>query len=160
MSQHWKLSRVRIFVWVLALFAGATACQTPEAPDFEGIQNFKVDVKGLSRAQVNGDAVFFNPNRQKIKIRQVDVSIFVEDQKVKDISREFDIIAMPNSQFTIPIDVSLSLGELNLNLLSTALSMLNGSKKQMRYEGHARVTVNGLPFRVPFKHEEEVELSL
>jgi len=133
---------------------------SPEAPDFNGIQNFKLDVKGLSSARVNGDAVFFNPNRQKIKIRQVDVSVFVEDQKVKDISREFDIIAMPKSEFIIPIDVTLSLKDLNLNLLSTAMSMLNGAKKKMRYEGHARVTVNGLPFRVPFKHEEEVELNL
>jgi len=160
MSQPWKRYNLRIFFWIVALLAVATACQTPVAPDFEGIQNFKVDVKGLSKAQVNGDAVFFNPNKQKIKIRQVDVSIFVEGQKVKDISREFDIIAQPNSKFVIPIDVSLALGELNLNLLSTALSMLNGSRKKMRYEGYARVTVNGLPFRVPFKHEEEVKLNL
>jgi len=160
MNQLCKQHSLKVSLWLMLLAISLVSCVSPEAPDFNGIQNFKLDVKGLSSARVNGDAVFFNPNRQKIKIRQVDVSVFVEDQKVKDISREFDIIAMPKSEFIIPIDVTLSLGDLNLNLLSTAMSMLNGAKKKMRYEGHARVTVNGLPFRVPFKHEEEVELNL
>lgn len=160
MNQLWKRYSTQISLWVLLLSVAMVSCKTPEAPDFEGIQNFKLNVQGLSSAQVKGDAVFFNPNKQKIKIRQVDVSVFVEDQRVKDISRQFDIIAMPNSEFVIPIDVTLSLGDLNMSMLSTALSMLKGGKKKMRYEGYARVTVNGLPFRVPFKHEEEVELNL
>lgn len=160
MNQLWKRYNGKIALWILTVAVMATACKAPEAPDFEGIKNFRVDVQGLSKARVNGDAVFFNPNKQKIKIRQVDVSVFVEDQKVKDISQEFDITAMPNSEFIVPIDVTLSLADLNMNLLSTALSMLNGAKKKMRFAGNARVTVNGLPFRVPFKHEEEVELNL
>jgi LEA14-like dessication related protein len=154
MNLHYKQ-----FFLVLALLALA-ACQRPEAPDFEGVENFRVDVKGLTKAQVNGDAVFFNPNRKKIKIRQIDLSVFVEGEKVKDISREFDIVALPDSEFIIPIDVTLSLSDLNQNLLNTAMSMLKGAKKKVRYEGQARVTVNGLPLRVPFTYEEDVRLNL
>ncbi|WKN32767.1 LEA type 2 family protein [Porifericola rhodea] len=146
-------------IWLVVMAIGMVACTTPEAPDFEGVKNFKIDVQGLSKAKINGDAVFFNPNKQKIKIRQVDVSVFVEGDKVKDLSQEFDITAMPNSEFVIPIDVTLSLSDLNMNLLSTALSMLNGAEKRIRYEGHARVTVNGLPFRVPFEHEDKVKIE-
>lgn len=160
MNQLWKQYSSKFFLWMMVLVVATTACTTPEAPDFEGVENFKIDVQGLSKAQINGDAVFFNPNKQKIKIRQVDVSVFVEGQKVKDISQEFDITAMPNSEFIVPIDVSLSLGDLNMNLLNTALSMLNGNKKKVRFEGKARVTVNGLPFRVPFEHEDEVKIEL
>jgi LEA14-like dessication related protein len=160
MNPLWKQYKLKFFLWITVLAVSATACTTPEAPDFEGVKNFKIDVQGLSKAQINGDAVFFNPNKQKIKIRQVDVSVFVEGEKVKDISQEFDITAMPNSEFIVPIDVSLSLADLNMNLLSTAMSMLNGAKKKVRYEGKARVTVNGLPFRVPFEHEDEVKIDL
>ncbi|WPP48536.1 LEA type 2 family protein [Catalinimonas niigatensis] len=160
MNPLWKQYSSKFFLWIMVLTVAATACTTPEAPDFNGVKNFKVDVQGLSKAQINGDAVFFNPNKQKIKIRQVDVSVFVEGDKVKDISQEFDITAMPNSEFIVPIDVSLSLADLNMNLLSTALSMLNGNKKKVRFEGKARVTVNGLPFRVPFEHEDEVKIEL
>lgn len=160
MNLLWKQYSNKFFLWIMVLMVTATACTTPEAPDFNGVKNFKVDVQGLSKAQINGDAVFFNPNKQKIKIRQVDVSVFVEGDKVKDISQEFDITAMPNSEFIVPIDVSLSLADLNMNLLSTALSMLNGNKKKVRFEGKARVTVNGLPFRVPFEHEDEVKIDL
>ncbi len=160
MNQLWKQYNGKFFVWMLILAVAASACSTPEAPNFEGIQNFKIDVQGLNNAKINGDAVFFNPNKQKIKLRQVDVTLFVEGNKVKDISQQFDITAMPNSKFVVPIDVSLSLADLNMNLLSTALSMLNGAKKKVRFEGKARVTVNGLPFRVPFEHEDEVKFDL
>ncbi|MFP4090062.1 MAG: hypothetical protein ACLFUB_17605 [Cyclobacteriaceae bacterium] len=157
MNPHFK----HIFFGIsLSLLLGFTACQRPNAPDFEGVENFKVNVIGLTKAQVNGDAVFFNPNKQKIKIRQIDLTVFVEGEKVKDISREFDIIALPNSEFIIPIDVAISLSELNANLLNSAMSMLRGAKRKVRYEGIARVTINGLPFRVPFKHEDEVSFNL
>ncbi|MDF9800062.1 LEA14-like dessication related protein [Catalinimonas alkaloidigena] len=160
MNQLWKQYSNKVTLWMMVLVIGTAACSTPEAPDFNGVKNFKIDVQGLSKAQINGDAVFFNPNKQKIKIRQVDVSVFVEGEKVKDISQEFDITAMPNSEFVVPIDVTLSLGDLNMNLLNTALSMLNGATKKVRYEGRARVTVNGLPFRVPFEHEDDVKIDL
>lgn len=138
----------------------AVACKAPEAPDFQGIRNMKVDVEGLSGARINGDAVFFNPNDRKITLKNVDVEISVEGKKVKDIAREFDIIAEPNSEVTVPIDVTLTLQDLNMNLLSTAMSMLNGEEKKVRYKGKARVKMYGFSFNVPFDYEDDVTISL
>ncbi|MGD1890400.1 MAG: LEA type 2 family protein [Cyclobacteriaceae bacterium] len=120
----------------------------------------KVNVEGLSRARLNGDAVFFNPNDRKITLKKVDVEVSVEGQKVKDISREFDITAEPNSEVTVPIDVTLTLEDLNMNLLSTAMSMLNGEEKKIRYKGKARVKMYGVSFSVPFDYEDDVNIAL
>ena len=148
--------------WILLLGVCmmAVACQAPEAPDFQGIKNMKVDVQGLSGARINGDAVFFNPNDRKITLKNVDVEISVEGKKVKDIAREFDITAEPNSEVTVPIDVTLTLQDLNMNLLSTAMSMLNGEEKKVRYKGKARVKMYGFSFNVPFDYEDDVTISL
>ncbi|MEQ9442351.1 MAG: LEA type 2 family protein [Cyclobacteriaceae bacterium] len=148
------------WIWVLGLWVMAVACKAPEAPDFQGIRNMKVDVEGLSGARINGDAVFFNPNDRKITLKNVDVEISVEGKKVKDIAREFDIIAEPNSEVTVPIDVTLTLQDLNMNLLSTAMSMLNGEEKKVRYKGKARVKMYGFSFNVPFDYEDDVTISL
>ncbi|MEM6845205.1 MAG: LEA type 2 family protein [Bacteroidota bacterium] len=147
--------------WVIAgLGLLLASCASPEAPDFKGIENLKVNVEGLSRARINGDAVFFNPNDRQITLKQVDVEVSVEGQKVKDISREYDITAQPNSEVKVPIDVTLTLEDLNMNLLSTAMSMLNGEEKKIRYKGKARVKMYGVSFSVPFDYEDDVNIVL
>lgn len=142
----------------LSLLLGS--CTKPEAPDFKGIKNLKVNVQGLNNARINGDAIFFNPNDRQITLKQVDVEVSVEGQKVKDISREYDITAEPNSDVSVPIDVTLSLKDLNMNLLSTAMSMLNGAEKKIRYKGKARVKMYGVSFSVPFDYEDDVNIAL
>ncbi len=151
---------LKSILWVLALCLSIVACKPPVAPEFEGVKNLKIDVEGLSGAHINGDAIFFNSNNKKIKIKGVDVEVSVDNKKVKDIAREYDITAMPNSQFTVPIDVTLSLKDLNMGLLSTAMSMLNGEEKRVRYKGKARVQVYGVSFNVPFDYEDEVTIKL
>ncbi len=136
------------------------SCTKPEAPDFKGIKNLKVNVQGLNSARINGDAIFFNPNDRQITLKQVDVEVSVEGQKVKDISRKYDITAEPNSDVAVPIDVTLSLEDLNMNLLSTAMSMLNGAEKKIRYKGKARVKMYGVSFSVPFDYEDDVNIAL
>ena len=144
---------------LMALLATG-ACNTPQAPDFRGVKNLKIDVQGVSGARINGDATFFNPNDRTVTLKGVDVEVSVENKKVKSIKREYDITAEPNSDFSVPIDVTLSLADLNLGLLSTALSMLNGDKKKVRYKGKARVQMYGITFNVPFDYEDEVDIQL
>ena len=137
MSQPWR--KYLNVVGLMALLA-ATACNAPQAPDFRGVKNLKIDVQGVSGARINGDAAFFNPNDRAVTLKGVDVEVSVENKKVKSIEREYDITAEPNSDFSVPIDVTISLADLNIGLLSTALSMLKGDKKKVRYRGKARST--------------------
>lgn len=160
MNQLWSNAKIRyVGMWV-GLCLIMLSCQPPVAPDFEGVKNLKIDVEGLSGAHINGDAVFFNPNNKKITLKGIDVEVSVDNQKVKDISREYDITALPNSQFVVPIDVTLALKDLNMGLLSTAMSMLNGEGKKVRYKGKARVQVYGVSFNVPFDYEDQVQIEL
>ena len=157
MNPRWLKSITYAVVICLGL---VSACSAPEAPDFQGVKNLKIDVQGLSGARINGDAKFFNPNSRSVTLKGVDVEVSVENKKVKNISREYDIRAEPNSAFTVPIDVTLSLADLNMGLLSTALSMINGDTKKVRYRGKAKVKMYGLTFNVPFDYEDEVDIDL
>ena len=157
MSQRWHKYLNGLGLIVLL---AVSACNAPQAPDFQGVRNLKIDVQGMSGARINGDAAFFNPNDRSVTLKGVNVEVSVENKKVKDIEREYDITAEPNSDFTVPIDVTISLADLNMGLLSTALSMLNGDKKKVRYKGKARVQMYGITFNVPFDYEDEVDIQL
>lgn len=36
------------WIWILGIWAMAVACKAPEAPDFQGIKNMKVEIQGLA----------------------------------------------------------------------------------------------------------------
>ena len=91
-----------------------SACNAPQAPDFQGVENLKIDVQGMSGARINGDAKFFNPNNKSVTLKGVNVAVSVENKMVKEIEREYDIRAEPNSNFSVPIDVTISLADLNM----------------------------------------------
>lgn len=160
MNLRYPNLNIIVMLWMLAFCFITVSCQPPAAPEFEGIKNLKIDVEGLAGARINGDAVFFNPNSKRMKIKGVNVDVSVDNKKVKNIEREYDITVMPNSQFIVPIDVTLSLQDLNMSLLNTAMSMLRGEKKNVRYKGEAKVQIHGFNFNVPFDYEDEVKVKL
>ncbi len=136
------------------------ACEQPEAPEFRNIANFKIDLVNQDTAKINADVVFFNPNSKKIEIKDVLVDVSVDDKQVTSLERNYNITAEPNQEFSIPLDIALSLKDLNMNLLSTAFSMLSGETKKVRYKGQAKVKVYGFNFNVPFDEEQEIKIKL
>lgn len=137
-----------------------TACSTPEAPEFKRIENLKINLVDQNTAKINADVVFFNPNARKLEIKNVDAALSVEDKQVAELNREYDIEAAANADFAVPLDLELPLKELDMNLLSTAFSMLSGETKKIRYQGKVRVKAYGFSFNVPFDQEQEVKIKL
>ena len=144
----------------MIFFASFSACTTPEAPEFKRIENLKIDLVDQNTAKINADVVFFNPNGRKLQIKNVDAAISVEGKQVAALNREYNILASPNADFAVPLDLELPLKELNLDLLSTAFSMLRGETKKVRYQGKVRVKAYGFSFNVPFDQEQEVKIKL
>jgi LEA14-like dessication related protein len=119
------------------------------------VRNFTLAV-GKSQA-LSGDAVFFNPNSTRMKLREVKVDVFLDGNKSAFVDQRTRVVAKPNSEFTIPVTLQLSEGVTISGLL---LDVLRGKRYQVHYKGYLKVNVNGLPVRVPIDHTEELKLSL
>ena len=158
MNKMWKYTRE--WMALMVVFTLITACSAPEAPEFRRIENLKIDLVDQNTAKINADVVFFNPNGRKLEIKNVDAAISVEDKQVAELNRNYDIVARANADFAVPLDLELPLKELNMNLLSTAFSMLRGETKKVRYQGKVRVKAYGFSFNVPFDEEQEVKIKL
>lgn len=113
---------------------------------------------GTSQA-LSGDAVFFNPNSSRMKLREVKIDVFLNDEKDRAafVDQNTKVVARPNSEFTVPVVLNLREG---LNLSDLLLSMLMGKKYQVHYKGHLKVNVNGFPVRIPIDHSEQLKLKL
>ncbi len=151
-----KLNIVMIF----ALTVIGVGCQPLIGPEFKDIAGLKVNMAGFTSVNVKGDALFYNPNKRTIHIQHVDMDVAVDGEKVTNISQAFDIKAKGMSDFTVPIDLNLSLKDLQINSISSALSILGGEERKVHFKGKIKVKAYGIGFNVPIDHVESLKVRL
>jgi LEA14-like dessication related protein len=146
------------WVMIISVFLiSVQSCNKPEeAPEFRYVDNVKVSSVSDKEAILNGEAVFYNPNEKAMTLRGVDVDVMIEGREVGHIVQTEKIKIPATSDFRIPLDATFNIGD--VGILNTLLGMLGGKKLNVRYIGFIKVTMNGLPFRVPVDYEGEVKL--
>ncbi len=61
----------------ILLFAILTSCVPKEEIVFKGVKNIAVDMNG-GQPMMKADADFFNPNKTRMKLKEVDIEVFVD----------------------------------------------------------------------------------
>lgn len=135
-------------------------CKKPEAPTFKTISNVEVVLAGLDKALLKGDALFYNPNKSSVKIRDVKIDVLLDEVKVAGIDKTYDITAEGLSEFSVPLEIQVSLSDLNMNTIGAVLDLFTQRKRQLRYMGKVRVKAYGVPFSIPVDYTETLEWSL
>ncbi len=144
----------------MLIFIGLGACNTPESPQFKYLENVVVDLESLSTANLHADAVLFNPNKNNITIKGAKIDIMMADQTIAVLDKDFDIKAMGNEEFTVPLDVQIKLKDLNLNAINSALGLLGGKGQEIRYLGRIKVKAYGVPFSVKVDYKDNIQIKI
>ena len=149
MKSRWVLGCL-ICIW-------AVACKGPEyPPEFRSVENLRLTEVDGNTARLKGDAVFYNPNDEKMTLRSVDVDIWLEGKEIGKVTQNEKIKIPPSDEFTVPLDAEVKIED--MGIVSTILSVLGGKKMKVRYEGHIKATMKGLPIKVPVAYDGEVRL--
>ncbi len=147
--------RIGFFFLIIVL---ASSCVPKEMIVFKDVKNLKLDQTDLENAILDGEAVFYNPNSSRMRLREINVEVFVDGKKSAFVDQKLSALARAKSDFTVPIKVQLSLKE--LGLMNTIMSLFGGKKYEIHYKGYLKVKVNGIPIRVPIDHTEDFKLKL
>jgi LEA14-like dessication related protein len=134
-----------------------SSCLPKEVVELKDILNLAVLPGTGGDPVLHGDAVFFNPNKSRMKLRSIKVEVFVDEKKAAIADHELDIIVKGNSEFTVPLQVQLQLKD--IGLMDALKGLLGGKTYQLHYVGFLKVNINGFPFRVPIDHREEFKLK-
>ncbi len=137
-----------------------SSCNNLLAPEFKKVENVSINLEGFSKAHLTADALLRNPNKNSIKIRQADIDILMDDKKVAELNKKYNLKVEGDSDFTVPLDINIDLKDLNLDILSAAGALFGQSGKEIRYKGKIKVTAYGLPFSVPVDYSENIKLKL
>ena len=148
---------MRSCILFLVLLAFAFSCKTPtQSPVLRQVKNVKLKGIDADKAYLHADLLFYNPNDVKITLRKVDIGVRLEEKNIGKVQYNLRTKIQPNSEFTVPVDATLNLDE--FDFLNNLLALFGGKRYPIRYRGFIKVTVKGLPIKIPINHEDEVRL--
>jgi LEA14-like dessication related protein len=147
----------RIYL-VLMMGIVLVACKRPEEDIvFKYVRGVVVDATDKD-PQLKANAVFFNPNDMRGKLKKIKLDIFVEGKKAGHVDQKMSLLIPANSEFTVPIEVKLNIKE--LGLLNTLFSILGAKKMDIHYVGSIRINYKGIPINVPVDYKSEIRIKI
>lgn len=149
----------RLIIFLALLMVVLTSCKKPEeAPEFRGFDKFKVKSFVEGKAVVSADATFFNPNQVKMKLKSIDVAVWVNEKEAGMIDQSMQLKIPAESNFTVPLEMTIDIRK--IGALNSLLFALSDSKLPVRLKGNVRAKVHGLGFTVPIDYKDEVKIDL
>lgn len=148
------MKRIYLIIACLSVAVVLSGCGPKEDIEFKYVKDVIVDAN--TEPLLKGTAVLYNPNPQRMKLRKINVDVYVNDKKTARVDQEPALLIPAQAEFTVPLEVKLNMKE--LGFMDTLFGMLGGKKIKVRYKGTVSVTYKGIPVRVPVDYESTVNL--
>jgi LEA14-like dessication related protein len=149
-------SQFAIQCLAFGLLLALVSCKPKEDIVLRNVRDIVVDV--TTEPTLKAQAILYNPNNIKIKLRKIAIDVYVDGRKSGRVDQEPKLLIPAASEFKVPLEVKLNMKE--LGLLDTIFGIIGGKKLKVRYKGSISVTYKGLPIRVPVDYESEVRIKL
>ena len=107
-------------VLVLLMFG----CKSLEPPEFKYIEDLKIEMLDQGNALLKANAVLHNPNNKSIVIKRLDIDLYADEKIIATIDEEMSVKAKGSSDFRVPLDIQVSLGDLNLNNIDVVIPVI------------------------------------
>jgi len=134
------------------------SCVPKEPVVFKGVKNIAVDLSASGKPILKADVFFFNPNKLKIRLKEVSMDVFLDGTKSAEVKHSLDVVVPSQSDFSVPIVAQLSLKE--SGLLDAVVGFLGGKKYEVVFSGYIRIGVHGITIKVPVSQKQELKLNL
>ena len=132
-----------------------TGCKRPKE-DIVLRQIKDVVVDATSDPMLKANAIFYNPNSMRGKLKKIDVDIYVDGKKAASVNQQLKTQIPAQAEFTVPLEVKLNIKE--LGFMDTLFGLIGGKKFEVRYEGVLKLSYHGVPINVPVKYRDEVRI--
>jgi LEA14-like dessication related protein len=152
-----KIHQIKFFYQLLIFaFGFAVLCCAPKEPViFKGVNNIIIDMSE-GKPVLKADISFFNPNKMKMKLKDIDVAVLIDDVKSAKVKHPINIEIPAQSDFLVPITAQLNLKD--GGLLNTVFGLLGGKKYEVIFTGNIRIGIHGIVIKVPVMQKQEIKL--
>lgn len=154
-----RCTKMYLLLFVLLILASIFGCNKPKPPTFLDITNVRFESFKDGAINLSANAMFNNPNGFKVKIIDTDLDISIDGNKISKIVQVEDSVMPANSDFSVPLNISIAPKDLKGGLFGSAFAMLTNKTVKVRYQGTVKVQVLKIPFKVPVDSEQDVKLN-
>jgi len=144
--------RSLILVFLLAM----VSCKSHEDVQFRGIQIRGVTGSEGSFITVKADAILFNPNDVKGKVRSIDVAVLYNGKEVAKVNQLSKTKVPANAEFKVPLVMKVDMNKLNTDFLSQLSNILSKKGIELQFVGNVKVSIHGFGYKVPVDHRESI----
>lgn len=132
------------------------SCAPKEPVVFKGVKNITIDLSSNGKPELKGEALFYNPNKLKMKLKSVDIDITVDGNKSAEVKHPLNVIVPSQGDFSVPLTAQLTLKE--GGILNTVFGLLGGKKYEVVFSGDIHMGVHGITIKVPVMQKQEIKL--
>lgn len=143
---------IGLFFLLVVVLAG---CKRPKE-DIVLRQIKDVVVDASTDPMLKANAIFYNPNSIRGKLKKIKIDIFLNGKKAASVDQDLKTAIPANDEFTVPIEVKLAIKE--LGFMDTLLGMIGGKTFEVRYEGALKLSYHGVPINVPVNYKDQVRI--
>lgn len=148
------------YITILLFFlTGLVSCKNLQAPVFESIE--QVDVKSGKNMNITvvAEVNFYNPNNHKITLKHADIDVMLNDKLLTNYSRDYNLKIDKNEHFSVPVEITFTMADLNANVITSAINAFLGKKQRLGYQGNIRIRAFGVRIKVPVEGATRFDLN-
>jgi LEA14-like dessication related protein len=148
--------RPAIHLLFLTLMLVIVSCDGPdEKIVLRKIRDVVVDAS--TEPVLKANAVFYNPNEVRGKLKRINIEVYVDGKKAAFVNQKLKTKIPANGEFIVPLEVKLNIKE--LGFMDTLLGVIGGKTFEVRYEGSLKLSYRGFPINVPVHYKDEVRIK-
>lgn len=143
-------------IWAaLAIVAIFASCAKPKDLEFVDIQNIRMVKIGLTESLIGVDVRFYNPNKQRVKLKDAIARVYVNSSFLGDTNMDSTITVPRRDTFAVPLVLKVQTTTAIAKLVETA----KDSAVTVRVEGSVKMGKAGVFISYPIKYERLQSLA-
>lgn len=139
-------------VALILILLALEGCKKPDQ-DIVLLHIKDVVVDAASDPMLKANAIFYNPNDVRGRLKKIDIEVFVDGKKAASVQQSLKTSIPAAAEFTVPLEVKLALKE--LGFMDTLFGMIGGKTFNIHYKGSLKLTYHGFPITVPVDYKDE-----
>lgn len=142
----------------LLIASSLSSCRI-QAPVFKGVEDVKLERVGTAGIKIGSQAVFYNPNRVRCKIKDIAFDVILDKKRIATIGEKSDIMVKGRSDFRIPMGAVINPSGTIFENVMAIIDIFRDKESTLSMSGNIKLKAYFITIPIPFKFEQKIKLS-
>lgn len=144
-------------VFVLLAFILSSCKVYP--PVLKSLDKVKIERSGTTGFVIGTEAIINNPNRGRVRIKDLNLEVTINNKPVASIGKKTDILIKRNTDFSIPLSIEIKSIESVFSDFKSIFGMLKDMEAEVSLKGDIKLRAFCfLKYHFPVEYKQKVNL--